>query len=129
MIAFQGGLHEAVARVESRELMWNLGIASHVLMYALLAVSFAFFGLGLRRRIREWRAGRPEGASLKRAWGARAAILLREALAQRQTRRRFLPGLFHSFVFYGFAILFAATLIVMVDMDFRLHIFHGPLKY
>ena len=127
MIAFQGGLHEAVARVASRELMWNLGIASHVLMYALLAVSFAFFGLGLRRRIREWRAGRPEGASLKRAWGARAAILLREALAQRQTRRRFLPGLFHSFVFYGFAILFAATLIVMVDMDFRLHIFHGPL--
>ena len=129
MIPFQGAVHlrqaaDAAQAVAGRELMWNLGTASHVLMYVLMAVSFVLFGLGMRRRILEWKSGKPEGERFHE-WGRRLWILVREALFQRQTRRRFLPGLFHSFVFYGFIVLFVTTLIVMADMDFGLSIYHG----
>ncbi|MBD3237607.1 MAG: 4Fe-4S dicluster domain-containing protein [Candidatus Eisenbacteria bacterium] len=109
----------------SRELMWNMGTLSHVLMYALMVVSFVIFGIGLARRIRFWKRGRPAGEPVG-DWGRRLWILLRETFWQRQTRRRLLPGLFHSLIFYSFLVLFVTTLIVMVDMDFGLRIYHGP---
>jgi Fe-S oxidoreductase/nitrate reductase gamma subunit len=106
--------------------MWNLGTTSHVLMYVLMVVAFAIFAWGLRRRVREWQAGRASGEAFT-DWGRRAWILVREALLQRQTRQRFLPGLFHSLVFYSFLALFATTLVVMADMDFGIHVYHGDL--
>jgi Fe-S oxidoreductase/nitrate reductase gamma subunit len=109
----------------TRELMWNMGSVSHVLMYVLMVCAFILFGLGLRNRIRAWRSGKPAGEPLS-DWGRRLWILLREALFQRATRERWLPGLFHSLVFYSFIVLFVTTLIVMADMDFGLHIYHGP---
>ncbi|MCK4412852.1 MAG: (Fe-S)-binding protein [Candidatus Eisenbacteria sp.] len=124
MDPIQGGAHGAAAAA-SRELMWNLGTVSHVLMYALMLVSFAVLAWGLRRRIQEWKAGKPEGERFG-DWGKRLGILLRETFWQRQTRRRFLPGLFHSFIFYGFLLLLITTLIVMADMDFGLRVYHGP---
>lgn len=108
-----------------RELMWNMGTASHIAMYALMVVAFVLFGLGLRRRIRSWKRGRPEGERFGE-WGRRLWILLRETFLQAGTRRSFWPGVFHSLIFYSFIVLFITTLIVMVDMDFGVDIFHGP---
>ncbi|MFH1145314.1 MAG: (Fe-S)-binding protein [Candidatus Eisenbacteria bacterium] len=126
MIAWQGAVHSAAAvDAAGRELMWNMGTPSHVLMYVLMLVAFVLFGLGMRRRLREWKAGAPVGERFS-DWGKRVRIVAREVLLQNQTRRRFLPGLFHSFIFYGFVVLFITTLIVMVDMDFGLKIYRGP---
>lgn len=111
--------------VAGRELMWNMGTASHVAMYVLMVVAFVLFWLGLRARIRAWRAARPAGERAGE-WGRRAWILLRETFLQSKTRERRLPGLFHSLIFYSFIVLFITTLIVMVDMDFGLRIYHGP---
>lgn len=115
----------AGAAAASRELMWNMGTVTHVLMYALMVVSFVLFWFGLRARIRAWRAARPAGERTG-DWGRRAWILIRETLLQRMTRERFLPGIFHSLIFYSFVVLFVTTLIVMVDMDFGIDIYHGP---
>jgi Fe-S oxidoreductase len=109
----------------TRELMWNMGTVSHVLMYALMVVAFVIFGLGLRRRVREWRAGKAADERLG-DWVRRGWILVRETFLQRMTRERFLPGLFHSLIFYSFLALFVTTMIVMGDMDFGLRIYHGP---
>jgi Fe-S oxidoreductase/nitrate reductase gamma subunit len=108
----------------SRELMWNMGPLSHWLMYGLMLVAFAIFGWGVRARIRDWKRGGAAGESLS-DWGRRLRHAARETLLQTQTRRRFLPGLFHSLVFYGFLALFATTLVVMADMDFGIHVYHG----
>lgn len=110
----------------SREIMWNMGTLSHVLMYALMVVAFVIFGIGLGRRIRGWKRGCPAGEPLG-DWGRRFWILIRETLLQHQTRRRMLPAIFHSLIFYSLAVLFVTTLIVMVDMDFGIRIYHGPL--
>lgn len=114
------------ASVASRQLMWNMTMASYILMYALAAVAFAVFGYGIARRIRSWRHGKPAGETFA-DWGRRFWILIRETFLQQQTRRRFVPGLFHAFIFYSFLILFATTLVVMADMDFGTHIYHGSI--
>jgi len=109
----------------SRELMWNTGgTLAHVLMYALMLVSFVILAWGLRRRVREWQRGKASGERFG-DWGKRFWILVRESLLQQQTRRRLLPAVFHSMIFYGFVILFITTLIVMLDMDFGVNVYHG----
>ncbi len=127
MLLSSGGLQTVGAgSVPTRELMWNMGTATHVVMYALMVVAFVIFGIGLRKRIRFWKRGKPD---TERAgdWGKRLWILFRETFLQSQARNRFLPGLFHSLIFYSFLVLFITTLIVMLDMDFGTHIFHGSI--
>jgi nitrate reductase gamma subunit len=108
-----------------RELGWNMGgTPGAIVMYALAFVSVAIFAIGLRRRILFWKLGKPREEGFA-DWGRRIWILVREALLQVQTRRRLLPGLFHSLIFYSFLVLFVTTLIVMAQMDFGLEIFRG----
>ncbi len=112
------------ATTPQREIMWNMGLFTHIAMYALMVVAFVIFGIGLRRRIRFWKMGKPDG---ERAgdWGKRFWILIRETFFQNQARNRPLPAVFHSMIFYSFVMLFIATLVVMADMDFGIDIFHG----
>ena len=107
-----------------RELGWNLGLGSIILMYALALVAFVIFGIGLRKRIQFWRRGKPVAEGIG-DWGRRFWILIRETFFQSQTRRRPLPAIFHSLIFYSFLMLFITTLIVMGRMDFGIMIFHG----
>lgn len=122
------GAADAVGRaagVAGRELGWNMGsTAGVILMYALAVFSLVIFGMGLRQRILFWKRGKPAGEGFG-DWSRRLWILVRETFLQVQTRRRFLPGLFHSMIFYSFLMLFITTLIVMAQMDFGLRIFHG----
>lgn len=107
-----------------RELGWNLGLASIILMYVLALAAFVIFGVGLRKRILFWKRGKPAAEGF-RDWGERLWILIRETFFQNQTRRRPWPALFHSLIFYSFLMLFITTLIVMAQMDFHIKIFHG----
>ncbi|MCK4305318.1 MAG: respiratory nitrate reductase subunit gamma, partial [Candidatus Eisenbacteria sp.] len=126
MLLLSGGAHPAGEI--GRELGWNMGgTPGVVIMYLLAVVSLAIFALGLRKRILFWKMGKPVGEGFG-DWGRRLWILVRETLFQVQTRRRFLPGLFHTMIFYSFLMLFVATLCVMADMDLKhlgVHIFHG----
>ena len=111
--------------IPHREIMWNMGLGTHIAMYGLMVVALVIFAVGLRRRILFWKMGKPDSERAGE-WGRRLGILICETLLQRKTRRRPLPAIFHSLIFYSFAVLFVTTLIVMMDMDFGTHVFHGP---
>lgn len=123
-VASSGVTEGLAATAAHREIMWNMGLFTHIAMYALMVVSFVIFGFGLRRRIRFWKMGKPE-AERAGDWGKRLWIMIRETFLQNQARNRPLPAVFHSMIFYSFVMLFIATLIVMADMDFGIDIFHG----
>ncbi|MBI4917523.1 MAG: 4Fe-4S dicluster domain-containing protein [Acidobacteria bacterium] len=108
----------------TRPIMWNISPAW--LMYVLLALALAVFGYGLARRISFWRRGRADGERFG-AWGKRLRALLGELLLQRRVRGSRLPGLFHSLIFYSFAMLVVVTTVVALDYDFGTSLFRGWL--
>jgi len=112
----------------TRPLMWN--VSNAWIMYVLFAAALAVFAWGMYRRIRFWMDGRSDRERLA-DWGKRFVVLIRESLFQKQIRNAKLPALFHCLIFYSFLVLFATTLIVMVQYDadrllgLRLDIFRG----
>jgi Fe-S oxidoreductase/nitrate reductase gamma subunit len=112
----------------TRPLMWN--VSAVWLMYVLFAAAAAVFAWGMYQRILFWRAGKPDGERL-RDWAVRLRALVRELLLQKQVRNSAFPGVFHSLVFYSFAVLVITTAIIMVEFDaghllgLKLDIFRG----
>src|SRR5512137_2771877 len=98
----------------TRPLMWNITHAW--IMYLLFIVAAGVCAWGVVQKIRFWRQGKQDHERL-RDWGRRCRILLREILGQRQVRNSWYPGIFHSAIFYSFAILIFTTLIIMVQYD------------
>lgn len=92
-------------------------------MYASMAVALCVFAYGVWRRLRIWRLGRRHvvwdhlGARFRR---------LGAALLQATVLRRRFPGVMHALFFFGFLILFAATVMVFLDADLGLTgTYHG----
>ena len=91
-------------------------------MYASMVVALLVFAYGIWRRLRIWRIGRRYvvwdhlGERFRR---------LGAAVAQLTVLRRPLPGVMHALVFFGFLVLFAATIVVFVDSDLAVKIDHG----
>ena len=108
----------------TRPVMWNIHAAW--LMYALAVVTAVILTYGGVLRVREWRRGKPDDERLG-DWGKRAWLLLREILFQKRVRGSALPGLFHSLIFYSFAVLVITTAVVAMDFDFHTHLFNGWL--
>jgi Fe-S oxidoreductase/nitrate reductase gamma subunit len=106
----------------TRPLYWN--ISSVWIMYALFFTAFAIFCWGLYRRISSWRKGKPDGERFS-DWGKRLWLLIKELALQQRTRDSWLPGLFHSLIFYSFAVLVFTTSIVALDADFGTSLFRG----
>jgi Fe-S oxidoreductase/nitrate reductase gamma subunit len=112
----------------TRPLMWNV---SHVwVMYVMFFVAVAICAWGVGRKVHFWRQGKRDDERL-RDWGVRFRILMREILGQRQVRNSLFPGIFHSAIFYSFAVLVITTMIIMAQYDadhllgLRLEIFRG----
>jgi Fe-S oxidoreductase/nitrate reductase gamma subunit len=112
----------------TRPIMWN--ISQVWVMYGLLVIALAICAYGIYRRIEFWRQGKNDNERLS-DWSKRLKILLREVFFQKQVRNSNYPAIFHSFVFYSFLVLFATTLLVMVEYDVshlfgvQLNIFEG----
>lgn len=92
-------------------------------MYASMGVALLVFAYGVWQRARIWRLGRRHvvwdhlGLRLKR---------LGAALLQATLLRRRLPGVMHALVFFGFVVLFLATVMVFLDADLGLRgAYHG----
>ena len=108
----------------SREVMWNI---SHPwIMYVLFLTALAFFGYGMYQRIAVWRKGQPEGNRFNEL-ARRVKFLVTELLMQKRVRNSSFPGIFHSFIFYGFGILIVTTGFVAMDYDFGTSFFKGWL--
>ncbi|MGD9722974.1 MAG: (Fe-S)-binding protein [Pirellulales bacterium] len=105
----------------TRQVLWNI---EHVwVMYALLLPTTAIAAYGVYRRVRQWRRGQ-QADRFDRPL-ARIGLVLSYALLQLRTWRRAYPGTFHALLFWGFVILFIATVVVLIDYDFGLPIMRG----
>jgi Fe-S oxidoreductase len=106
----------------TREVFWNIDHAW--VMYALLVPTVAVAGYGLYRRVRVWRRGASEPRFDRPL--ERLGLLVRYAVLQLRTWRRAYPGSFHAMIFWGFVVLFIATVVVLIDYDFGIPIMRGP---
>ncbi len=105
----------------TREVLWNI---SHAwVMYVMFAASLAIAGYGIYRRIALWRRGLPLDRFDRPL--ERLGLLVKHAAAQRRTVRENYAAFFHTFIFYGFIILFIATVIVLVDHRLGVPIMRG----
>jgi Fe-S oxidoreductase/nitrate reductase gamma subunit len=104
------------ALVPAREVFRNLGLPAVALFYLLGALAIVVFCGGAWARIRKYRRGRPS-PRLRLAWermlGGLAAIASHSTLRKRNAG----TGLAHFAIFWGFAVLFAGTVIIMIDYD------------
>lgn len=105
----------------TREIYWN--ISAIWLMYVLFVLTLVVFAHGFFRHYRLWRRGKPEERFDH--VGQRLKGLLVYAFGQRRLLNDFFAGLFHAAIFFGFAILFVGTLVVMIHEDFGLPIMQG----
>jgi len=107
----------------TREVLWNI---SHVwVMYALLIPTVAVAAYGFYRRVRIWRRGQATAESRWDRPRERIALMLKHAILQLRTWRKFYPGLMHAMIFWGFIVLSIATTVVMIDYDFKIPIMQG----
>jgi len=115
--------HVAASGVE-RLPMWEMydGFWAYTrwIIYGLAVVVMAIFLYGVWQRVRAYRMGRKAEGALDN-FGARIADLVRYGIAQMRVIREAYPGVFHLFLFWGFAVLFFGTAVTVLDEDlFRL---------
>ena len=105
----------------TREIYWNVGAGVVLPMYILALAAFGIMLWGLRKRLAHWR----QGKTLDRfnCQGKRTQRMLFEILTQWKVLRVRSGGIFHSLFFWGFMILFAGTLLVMLQADFLTPVF------
>jgi len=99
----------------TREIFWNVGAGLRTAVYILSAISLLFFIWGLIKRIRLWKIGKSENRYDK--IGKRFSSFISFGLFHKRFFGDLYPGLMHFFIFWGFAILFWGTAIVMFQDD------------
>lgn len=110
--------YEIPETIITREIFFNLPGCSGEIKYLvyLLAFSSIFFMLcSLYKRTRVWKLGTGDlrfARPLNRLFQVFKNILI-----QKKIRSEIVPGVIHSLLFYGFAALFIATLIIMIQQD------------
>jgi len=57
----------------------------------------------------------------------RGFFMLKDVLMQGRVRKKLLPGVFHSLIFWSFLVLMLATAILTVEIDTPLHFFYGNI--
>jgi Fe-S oxidoreductase len=105
----------------TRQVLWNIDYVW--VMYALLVPTVAVAAYGIYRRVKLWRKGGGENRFDRPL--ARVGLVLRYAVLQLRTWRKAYPGTMHAMIFWGFVVLFIATVVVLIDYDFGLPIMRG----
>jgi len=108
----------------TRQIMWNISAAW--LMYLLFVIAMAGFAYGLYQRVMVWKAGKPDSERLGDFW-KRFWYMVRELLLQTRVRNMGYPAMFHSGIFYAFAVFVVTTTIVALDYDLGTTFFNGWL--
>lgn len=94
-----------------RELYWNIG--SHGFMYILFLIAVAIFSYGCYQKYQFWQLGEKENRN--EPMGERFKLVLINALGHKRILREKFAGTMHSFIFYGFIVLFLGTVFVGLD--------------
>jgi len=104
----------------TREIYWNVGPGAVLPMYLLSVAALALLGWGIWRRLPVYRQGRPLNRFDRLP--ERLQLLLGNLLGQVRVRRGSRAGAAHAGFFWGFALLFVGTLLIMLQADLL-----GPL--
>lgn len=109
----------------SRVVQWNVTLPMVVFMYTTMVLALGVFSYGVWRFLRRWRVGKPVFR-----WdrpGKRVRRVVIEGFGHRRLLRDRVPGAMHALIFFGFAVLFLATILVAIDFDLKIPILHGAL--
>jgi Fe-S oxidoreductase/nitrate reductase gamma subunit len=107
----------------TRQIYWN--IEKPYFLYIFFLITLVIFIYGVGKKIEGWRTGQAENRfdqPLVRLKG-----VLSYAIGHKRILAEPLPGLFHLCIFWGFALLLFATIIVGLQADFNLPVFQGSL--
>jgi Fe-S oxidoreductase/nitrate reductase gamma subunit len=98
----------------TREVFGNIDGSSKLVFYLLAAVSLTIFTLGIRSRVRLWRAGQPN--SEKTGWPTVVRRLFSRVLFQRSTwSSRRVASCAHLLVFSGMLVLTLGTILIAIE--------------
>jgi Fe-S oxidoreductase/nitrate reductase gamma subunit len=111
-----------LAASATRQVHWDVPPALVLMLYASMGLALLVFAHGVRRRLRIWRLGRR--AVVWDRFGTRLRRMV-ASIGHATLLRKRLPGVMHALVFFGFLVLFAATVVVFADSDLHLRIMHG----
>ncbi|MGH2468790.1 MAG: (Fe-S)-binding protein [Chloroflexota bacterium] len=109
--------------VPTRQVLFNVGLAGQVALYALMGPPVAILAYGLARRGAMWRRGKaePRRDQLgRRLWCAVSTSLLHQRIARRSN---LYGGIMHLCLFWGFTVLLIGTIIVMIESDITVPLF------
>lgn len=108
--------------IPSREPYWN--IPSHLWLYLLFLPFLISFVWGCVATVRRWLRGRPE-PRWDHPW-TRLGGVAAQAVAQLRILRETYAGVLHASMSWGFAILFVATCMVMLQEYLGIQTMRGP---
>lgn len=117
------GLGKGNRDMATRELYWN--IEYHWLIYPMLVIALGFFCYGFYQRYQLWQIGRPENR--RQNIGKRIGDVLLYGFGHKRILKDAFPGIMHLLMFWGFALLFFATMIVALQADLGINMFKGGL--
>jgi Fe-S oxidoreductase/nitrate reductase gamma subunit len=103
----------------TRGVWWNVPTLFKIMVYLLAIVSAYLIYKGIKERYRLWKRGKVEERKPDIGTAIREVLTHSRILSEKK------PGLMHALIFFGFFVLFIGTLIVAVDADTPLHIYHG----
>ncbi|MBL6988858.1 MAG: 4Fe-4S dicluster domain-containing protein [Bacteriovoracaceae bacterium] len=107
----------------TREIMWNIPSWFGYFMYAFFVIGVIFLVKGLYQHLQLVTGNKgikvlmPE----KLQWGK----FFKTLLLQGKVTRTPLVGIFHGAIFFGFAVLVVATILVGIEYDTPIRIYHG----
>jgi Fe-S oxidoreductase/nitrate reductase gamma subunit len=107
---------------DTREFLWNVGYGVLLPMYIFFAITCLVFLYGVYRRWKVYRLGKP--LDRLHQFIRRAIRYLERSFAQLRVILVRAPGLVHAFLFWGMVILFIATSIITLQVDFTQPLFH-----
>jgi Fe-S oxidoreductase/nitrate reductase gamma subunit len=100
----------------TRQIYWNIGHGVVIPMYILAFAAFGVLAWGFWQRLPIWR----QGKALDRFdhFDERVKRMIDEVFGQTKIYRVTDGGIFHAIFFWSFLILFAGTMLVMIQADF-----------
>ncbi|NIM98755.1 MAG: 4Fe-4S dicluster domain-containing protein [candidate division Zixibacteria bacterium] len=106
----------------TREIFWNVGTWARWPVYGLGLIVVVIFVLGLAKRIRLWRIGKPENRYDR--IGKRIWSFVSSGLLHRRILKEAYPGITHLFLFWGFLILLLGTILIFIQEDITALLFN-----
>ncbi len=106
----------------TRQIFWNVGTWARWPIYGLGLIVIVIFVLGLLKRIRLWKLGKPENRTDR--IGKRIVSFLRFGLLHGRILKEPFPGITHLLLFWGFVILLLGTSLIFFQEDITLLLFN-----